>query len=68
MEKPIKLFNWKKGIVIITIGMGGVLYKTYQSYQPKRHLDSVDWGAVAITVTILCSVVAFVGWWANREE
>jgi hypothetical protein len=58
MEKPIKLFNWKKGIVIITVGMGGVLYRTYQLFQQK--------GVAAITVTILCSVVAFVGWWANR--
>ena len=67
MEKPaIKLFSWKKAIMINTLGIGAVSYRTYQSYQQKGHLDSVDLGVAAITIMIVCCIVAFVGWWANR--
>jgi hypothetical protein len=68
-EKPAtKLFSWKKVAVIIMFGVGAALYKTYQSYQRKGHLDSVDIGAAAVTIAILLCVAAFVVWWGNREE
>ena len=67
-KSAIRLFTWKKSIVAITAGIGGVSLWIYQSYQQKGHLDSVDWVLAAITSTIVCCIVAFVGWWANKEE
>ena len=68
-EKPaLKLFSWKKAIVIVTLGIGAISYRMYQTYQQKGHLDSVDLWVAAITIAIFFSVVAFVGWWANRQE
>jgi hypothetical protein len=68
-EKPaIKLFSWKKVTVIIMFAIGAALFKTYQSYQRKGHLDSVDIWAVAITIAMVLCVAAFVVWWGNREE
>ena len=69
MEKPaIKLFTWKKAILIITICVGTVSCRTYESYHQKGHLDSVDLGATSITIFITFCIVAFVGWWANGQE
>jgi len=68
-EKPaLKLFSWKKAIVIFTVGIGAISFRTYQSYQQKGHLDSLDIWIAAITIAIFLFVVAFVGWWANRQD
>lgn len=61
-----KLFSWKKAVVIITVGIGAVSYRTYQSYQQKGLLTSVDFWAAAVTITLLISIVSVLGWWANR--
>jgi hypothetical protein len=66
-EKPaIKLFNWKKGIVIMMIGLAGITFRTYQSYQQKGHLDSFDFVAAGVTIAMIFSIVAIIGWCANR--
>jgi hypothetical protein len=65
-KSAIRLFTWKKAIVIILFGIGTVLYKTYQSYQQKGHLDLIDFVAGAMTIVMMFCIVAFVGWWANR--
>jgi hypothetical protein len=67
-KSAVKLFSWKKAIVIITVGIGAISYRTYETYQQKGHLDSVDLWVAAITIAIFFCVVASVGWWANREE
>jgi hypothetical protein len=69
MEKPaIKLFTWKKAIVIAMLCIGAVSDRTYLSFRQKGRLDSVDLWAAAFTIAIAFCAVAFVGWWANREE
>jgi len=69
MEKPtIKLFTWKKAVLMTISCVGGVSSWTYQSYRQKGHLDSVDVSGAAITMVIAFCVVALVGWWANKEE
>ena len=69
MEKPaIKLFDWKKAVLIaLCVGIA-VSDRTYHAYRQKGHLDSVDISGAAITIVIAFCAVAFVGWWANREE
>jgi len=64
----LKLFSWKKAIGIVTVGIGAISYRIYQIYQQRGHLDSVDLWVAAITIAIFFCVVAFVGWWANRQE
>jgi hypothetical protein len=64
----MKLSNWKKVTVIFMVAIGAVLYKTYQSYQRKGHLDSVDIWSPAVSIAIVSCVAAFVVWWGNREE
>jgi hypothetical protein len=61
-----KLFSWKKAVAIVALGIGAISYRSYQVDQQKRHLDSVDLWVAAIAI-FFC-VVAFVVWWANREE
>lgn len=69
MDKPaIKLFNWKKAALILTLCVGTVCDTTYHAYRQKGHLDSGDWWAASMTMVIVICAVGFVGWWANREE
>ena len=68
-ERPaIKLFSWKKAILIITLCVGAVSDRAGHTYHQKGHLDSADLWVAAITIVIAFCAVAFVGWWANREE
>jgi hypothetical protein len=67
-EKPTIRLTWKKALLIITLCVGAVFDRAGHTYHQKRHLDSADlWIAAISIVTIFCAV-AFVGWWANREE
>jgi len=63
-----ELFSWKRAMVVIAAGIGGVSYKTYQSYQQKGHLGAVDFWVAATTIAILLGIMASLGWWANRAE
>ena len=68
-EKPrIKLLSWKRAILPLVIGVAVVTYRTYESYQKKGHLDSVDVWATVVPVLMLVGILAVVGWWANRRE
>lgn len=68
-EKPqIKLFSWKRAVLMIVLGVGVVSYRTCQSYQQKGHLNSVDFWAAGLTIAMMLAILAFVGWWANRPE
>lgn len=68
-RKPLlKLLGRKKAMVLIAAGAGAVSYRTYQSYQQKGHLDSVDFWVAAIATAVVVSIVAVLGWWANRPE
>lgn len=53
---------------MIVLGVGVVSYRTYQSYQQKGHLNSVDFWAAGLTIAMMLAILAFVGWWANRPE
>jgi hypothetical protein len=69
MEKPtIKLFTWKKAVLATLCVATAVSDRTYHAYRQKGYLNSVDISAAAITIVIAFCAVAFVGWWANREE
>jgi len=68
-ERPaIQLFSWKKAIVIMMVCIGAVSDRAGHTYHQKGHLDSADLWVAAITIVIAFCAVAFVGWWANREE
>jgi len=68
-EKPVsRLFSWKKIVLILICCISGVLYRTYESYQRKGHLDSVDIVAAAVAIAVSFGIVALVVWWGNREE
>ena len=69
MEKPtIKLFTWRKAVLATLCVATAVSDRTYHAYRQKGHLDSVDISGAFITIVIGFCAVAFVGWWANREE
>jgi hypothetical protein len=53
---------------VIAVSIGAVSYRTYQSYQQKGRLDSVDFWVAVITTAIMFSIVAFLDWWANKPE
>jgi len=67
-EKPTIKLTWKKALLIITLCVGVVIDRAGHTYHQKGHLDLADWWAAAMTIVIALCAVAFVGWWANREE
>jgi hypothetical protein len=67
-EKPIIQLTWKKAFLLIAICVGVVSDRAGHAYRLKGHLDSGDLWAAAMTIVIAICAVAFVGWWAGREE
>ena len=69
MEKPaIQLFTWKKALLIVTLCVGAVCDRAGHTYHQKGHLDSADMLVAGMSIVTALCAVAFVGWWANREE
>jgi len=67
-EKPTIKLTWKKALLIMTLAVLVVSDRAGHAYHVKGRLDSGDiWAATMTMVTVFCAV-AFVGWWANREE
>jgi hypothetical protein len=66
-KQTIKL-TWKKALLIMTLCVGAVFDRAGHTYHQKGHLDSADLWAAAMTIVTAICAVAFVGWWANREE
>jgi hypothetical protein len=67
-EKPTIKLTWKKTLLTMTLCVGAVFDRTGHTYHQKGHLDSADLWVAAISIVTISCAVAFVGWWANREE
>jgi hypothetical protein len=67
-QKQIIKLTWKKALLIMTLCVVAVSDRAGHTYRQKGHLDSADVWAAALTIMIAFCAVAFVGWWANREE
>jgi hypothetical protein len=67
-EKQTIKLTWKKSLLIMTLCVGVVFDRAGHTYHQKGHLDSADLWAAAMTIVTAFCAVAFVGWWANREE
>jgi hypothetical protein len=65
-EPPIKLFDWKRAILLSVLGVGVVAFRTYQAYRAKGFLDGTDILVASLTIAMFCGILAFVRWWANR--
>jgi hypothetical protein len=68
MEKPTIRLTWNKAILIMALCAGAVIDRAGHTYHRKGHLDSGDLWSAAMTMLAAFCAVAFVGWWANREE
>jgi hypothetical protein len=67
-KPPIKLFSWKRAVIPLVIGVAVVSYRTYESYQKKGRLDSVDVWAAVIPILLLFGILGAAAWWANRRD
>jgi len=66
--KPTIKLTWRKALLIMTLCVGAVFDRAGHTYHQKGYLDSADLWVVAISIVTVSCAVAFVGWWANREE
>ena len=66
-KQTIKL-TWKKALLIMTLCVGAVSDRVGHTYHQKGHLDSADLLVAGMSIATAFCAVAFVGWWANREE
>jgi len=67
-EKPTIKLTWKKALLVMALAVLVVSDRTGHAYHVKGHLDSADIWAATMTMVTVFGAVAFVGWWANREE
>jgi nicotinic acid mononucleotide adenylyltransferase len=67
-EMPTIKLTWKKALLIMALCLVAVFDRAGHTYHLKGHLDSADVWAAAMTIVTAFCAVAFVGWWANREE
>jgi hypothetical protein len=67
-EKPIKLFTWKKLLIVVPAILIGASMSLIREYRSTGNIETQSIVISVITVLAGLIIVAVVAWWANKSE
>ena len=65
---PQRKYPYRRVVLPCIAGLAIVLFRTYQDYSAKGHLDTVDVIIPFLTIAMLALIIRGVAWWYERQR